>query len=54
MHLAKAVIECGHCTDSHTVCCRLFGDEMDVTFWTVAVHYLRAEKACPHTKVSDQ
>ncbi|KAK2170890.1 hypothetical protein NP493_1127g02083 [Ridgeia piscesae] len=29
---------------------RLFGDEMDVTFWTVAVHYLRAEKACPHTK----
>ena len=31
---------------------RLFGDELDTTFWTVALHYLRAEKASPHTKVS--
>jgi len=31
---------------------RLFGDESEVQFWSIALHYLRAEKAEPGEKVS--
>ena len=31
---------------------RLFGDEHELSFWTIALHYLRAEKADPNSKVS--
>ena len=31
---------------------RLFGDESEVRFWTIALHYLRAEKAQPVSKDS--
>ncbi|CAH1783668.1 unnamed protein product [Owenia fusiformis] len=31
---------------------RLFGDESEMNFWTLALHYLRAEKADPSSKVS--
>ena len=29
---------------------RLFGDESDVRFWTVALHYMRTEKAEPSSQ----
>ena len=31
---------------------RLFGDESEIRFWTIALHYLRAEKAQPMSKTS--
>lgn len=38
-----------------TICFfRLFGDESEVNFWTVALHYLRSEKAEPMSKVITQ
>ena len=30
---------------------RLFGDESEITFWTIALHYLRNIKAEVHGKV---
>ena len=30
---------------------RLFGDEHELNFWTIALHYLRGEKADPNSKV---